>query len=40
MANLRTTINVQIDRDDIEQANIILQELGISMSEFINMTIK
>ena len=40
MANLRTNINVQIDNDDIEQATIILQELGISMSEFINMTIK
>ena len=40
MANLRTTVNVQIDNDDIEQTTIILQELGISMSEFINMTIK
>lgn len=40
MANLTTTINVQINKDDIEQTTIILQELGISMSEFINMTIK
>ena len=40
MANLTTTISVQIDKDDKKQANVILQKLGVSMSGLINMTIK
>lgn len=40
MANLTTTINVQIDTKDKEKATEILQRLGISMSGLINMTIK
>ena len=40
MANLTTTISVQIDKEDKEQANEILKKLGVSMSGLINMTIK
>ena len=40
MSNAITSINVQIDKKDQEQATAILQKLGISMSDLINMTIK
>ena len=40
MSNAITSINVQIDKKDQEQATVILQRLGISMSDLINMTIK
>lgn len=40
MANLRTTRNVKIVKNDIEKESKVLQELGINMSEFINITIK
>lgn len=40
MSNLTTAISVQIDREDKEQATLILQKLGITMSGLINMTIK
>ena len=38
--NLTTSISIQINKEDKEQATAILQELGISMSDFINMTIR
>lgn len=40
MANPTTAISVQIDKHDKEQATVILQKLGVSMSGLINMTIK
>ena len=40
MSNLTTSISVQIDKEDKEQATAILQKLGVSMSDFINMTIR
>lgn len=40
MSNLTTSISVQIDKEDKEQATAILQKLGVSMSGLINMTIK
>ena len=40
MANQTTTISVQIDAEDKKQATEILQNLGVTMSELINMTIK
>lgn len=40
MANLTTAISVQIDKKDKEQVSKILQKLGITMSDLINMTIK
>ena len=40
MSNLTTSISIQINKEDKEQATAILQELGISMSDFINMTIR
>ncbi len=40
MSDLTTSINVQIDKSDKEQAMKILQKLGVSMSGLINMTIK
>ncbi len=40
MANLTTTISVQMDTKDKDQATEILQKLGVSMSGLINMTIK
>ena len=40
MANQTTTISVQIDAEDKKQATKILQNLGVTMSELINMTIK
>lgn len=40
MAELTTSISVQIDKEDKKQATIILQKLGVSMSGLINMTIK
>lgn len=40
MANLTTTISVQIDKEDKDKVIEILQKLGVSMSELINMTIK
>lgn len=40
MADLTTTISVQIDKKDKEQVTKILQKLGVSMSGLINMTIK
>lgn len=40
MASMTTAISVQIDKEDKEQATLILQRLGVSMSGLINMTIK
>ena len=40
MSNITTSISVQIDKKDKEQATAILQKLGVSMSGLINMTIK
>lgn len=40
MANLTTAISVQIDKKDKEQVSKILQKLGVTMSDLINMTIK
>lgn len=40
MDNMTSVISVQLDKKDVEQATEILQELGLTMSEFINMTIK
>ena len=40
MANLTTTISVQIDAEDKKQVTEILQTLGVTMSSLINMTIK
>lgn len=40
MSELTTAISVQIDKKDKEQASIILDKLGVSMSGLINMTIK
>ncbi len=37
---MTTAISVQIDKKDKEQVTKILQQLGISMSGLINMTIK
>ena len=35
-----SAINVQVDAQDKEQATLILKDLGINMSTFINMAIK
>ena len=40
MSNLTTSISVQINKKDKEQATAILQKLGVSMSGLINMTLK
>ncbi len=40
MSNLTTSISIQINKEDKEQATAILQKLGVSMSDFINMTIR
>ena len=40
MSRLKTSIRVQIDKEDKERANVILQKLGVSMNDLINMTIK
>ena len=40
MSELTTAISVQIDKKDKEQASVILEKLGVSMSGLINMTIK
>ena len=40
MANMTTTISVQLDTKDKELATEILQKLGVTMSGLINMTIK
>ena len=40
MADLTTSINIKIDKNDKEQAMKILDKLGVSMSGLINMTIK
>ncbi len=40
MSNMTTSISVQIDKKDKEQATAILQKLGVSMSGLINMTLK
>lgn len=40
MAELTTSISVQIDKEDKIIATAILQKLGVSMSGLINMTIK
>ncbi len=40
METLTSTINVQVDARDKEQATNILKNLGINMSTFINMAIK
>ena len=40
MSNSTTSISIQINKEDKEQATAILQKLGVSMSDFINMTIR
>ncbi len=40
MTSMTTTISVQIDKNDKEQVLKILQKLGVTMSDLINMTIK
>ena len=40
MAELTTSISVQIDKEDKKQATIMLQKLGVSMSGLINVAIK
>lgn len=40
METMTSTINVQVDTRDKEEATNILKDLGISMSTFINMAIK
>ena len=40
MANKHVTINVQIDKEDKEQAAVLLKDLGLNMSAYINMAIK
>ncbi len=40
MSSLTTTISVQMNKKDKEQATVILQKLGVSMSALINMTIR
>lgn len=40
MSSLTTAISVQISKKDKEEATVILQKLGVSMSGLINMTIK
>lgn len=40
MESLTSSINVQVDAKDKEQASNILKDLGLNMSTFINMAIK
>ena len=40
METIMSAINVQVEAKDKEQATIILKDLGINMSTFINMAIK
>lgn len=40
MESLTTAISVQVDRKDKELATIILSNLGLNMSTYINMAIK
>ena len=40
MSSLKTSICVQIDKEDKKRANVILQKHGVSMNDLINMTIK
>ena len=40
MESSTTTINVQVDRQDKELATIILNNLGLNMSTYVNMAIK
>lgn len=40
MESLTSTINVQVDARDKEEATNILKDLGFNMSTFINMAIK
>ena len=40
MSRLKTSICVQIDKEDKKRANVILQKLGVSMNDLINLTIK
>ncbi len=40
MENLKTTINVQVDKNNLELATKILNNLELSMSDYINMAIK
>ena len=40
MSSMTTLLSVQVDKDDKEQATRILQKLGVSMSGYINMSIK
>ena len=40
MSSRTTTISVQIDKKDKEEATKILDKLGVSMSGLLNMTIK
>ena len=40
MASMTSAINVQVNTKDKEQATLILKDLGINMSTFINMAIK
>lgn len=40
MESLTTAISVQVDRKDKELATIILSNLGLNMSTYVNMAIK
>lgn len=40
MSSMTTLLSVQVDKEDKEQATRILQKLGVSMSGYINMSIK
>lgn len=40
MESLTTTISVQVDRKDKELATVILNNLGLNMSTYVNMAIK
>ena len=40
MKTLTSAINVQVNKEDKEQATVILNELGLNMSTAINMFLK
>ena len=40
MNSLTSEINVQVDSKDYEQANDILERLGLDMNTYINMALK
>ncbi len=40
MVNKSVAISVQIDKEDKEKATLILKDLGLNMSSYINIAIK